>query len=215
MKVTCPICGLTEDLPDGTRGMATCECGAKFRVGSPTNEDQIELSDEVRRAPTSQSTLRSQPGMPKSEVPSSSPSVGGGIEGPPKLDEGTSTKRPIRAVRQKVDKPIKVKPLVPCPACGQPMTKGEPCASCAVIAGNLRRIAAEKERADEAERNRWKLEDTKDAAGCIGNGCLWLVAIGSLLVMVGPWLLAVFPLVALVAICAFVVAIIFALFFKR
>jgi hypothetical protein len=33
--------------------------------------------------------------------------------------------------------------------------------------------------------------------------------------MVRPWLLPVFPSVALMAICAFVVARIFALFFKR
>lgn len=215
MKVTCPICGLTEDLPDGTRGMAKCECGAKFRVAPPTNEAQIELGDEVQSAPTSQSILRSKPGMPKSDVLSGSPSAEGGIRGPSKLDKDTSTQPPISAVRHTTDKPNPVKPLLPCPACGQPMTKGEPCASCAVIAENQKRIAAEKERAEQAERNRWKLEDTKDAAGCMGNGCLWLFAIGGLLMMVGPWLLSVFPLVAVVAICAFVVAFIFALFFKR
>lgn len=105
--------------------------------------------------------------------------------------------------------------LVPCPACDQPMVEGEPCASCAVIAENQKRIEAERERARQANRDRWKWEDTKNAAGCAGNGCLWTVGIVGLLVMVGPWLLAVFPLVALVAICAFVVALIFAFFFKR
>lgn len=95
------------------------------------------------------------------------------------------------------------------------MTEGVPCASCAVIAENQKRIEAEKKRAEQTEKDRWKLEDTKDAAGCLGNGCLWAVGIAGLLIMVGPWLLGVFPLVALVAICALVVAFIFALVFKR
>lgn len=95
------------------------------------------------------------------------------------------------------------------------MIEGEPCASCAVIAENQKRIEAERERAKRADLDRWKWEDTKNAAGCAGNGCLWIVGIAGLLVMVGPWLLAVFPLVALVAICAFVAAIIFALIFRQ
>ena len=95
------------------------------------------------------------------------------------------------------------------------MSKGEPCASCVVIAENLRRIEAERQRAKQADLDRWKWEDTKNAAGCAGNGCLWIVGIAGLLVMVGPWLLAVFPLVAVVAICAFVAAIIFALIFRQ
>jgi len=83
------------------------------------------------------------------------------------------------------------------------------------MAENQKRIEAEKKRAEQTERDRWKLQDTKDAASCAGNGCLWSFGIIGLLVMVGPWLLTVFPFVALVAICAFVVAIIFAIFFKR
>lgn len=113
------------------------------------------------------------------------------------------------------DSPSPRKQLVLCLACGQPSAEGEPCASCAVIAKNQQRIEAEKKRAEQTERDRWKLQDTKDAASCAGNGCLWTLGIIGLLVMVGPWLLTVFPFVALVAICAFVVAIIFAFFFKR
>lgn len=192
--VVCPSCGHSEEFGAEMLGKrATCSCGRVFRIESAAPNSSLQPPPVVAYGGPVRNISHAS-GKPDNIGHKATGTVRG-------------SESPSPNVRQKK--------LVPCPACDQPMVEGEPCASCAVIAENQKRIEAERERAKRADLDRWKWEDTKNAAGCAGNGCLWTVAIAGLLIMVGPWLLAVFPLVALVAICAFVVALIFAFFFKR
>lgn len=123
----------------------------------------------------------------------------------------TSSPTDSRRAASQTNPPIG-KRLIACPECWQPKNENEECRTCKIRVANEARMNAERERQErlkqEADRNRWTWDDY---SGCLWTGCAWTV--GAIIVL--PLLISIGPFVALVAICALVVALIFAAVFKK
>jgi Mg/Co/Ni transporter MgtE len=81
-----------------------------------------------------------------------------------------------------------------------------------VRTADRKRLAAERLAKEEArlkaESERWTWDEV---SGCLWTGCGWI----AVAIIVVPFLFSIGPFVALVAICALVVALIFAAVFKK